>query len=241
MNSEACRDFCGIDADTYSALYERFLKRSPSELLDLVPMKAGDDVLDLCAGTTFRLTREALARGAGHVDVVDLACDIYAVSDQSGALHGTLIYSCGVTKFLDARYDIKRFRRYDVVACQQGINYWWNDTSKSAGMVSAMLKPGGTFVFNTFNTCPSRKPVVKEYELVNSEGKLERLVEVYYRSGDQVHHIQTREGYPPHATTFDWITPHKFRKDLKSHFKSVDKHTDSGTDIYVCRKGNDDA
>ena len=89
------------------------------------------------------------------------------------------------------------------------------------------------FIFNTFNTRPPTKPMVKEYDY---EGH--HFVEVGWRISKtkMVHHIQVRDGMEPHETSFKWITPSQFRRILESERFRVMVRVDGRTSIYVCTR-----
>jgi len=64
---------------------------------------------------------------------------------------------------------------------------------------------------------------------------------VAYRAGNVVHHVQCREGYRPHLTSFLWISPEEFKELLEPYFyaqETVEGHTS----IWKCvRRATDKA
>ena len=91
------------------------------------------------------------------------------------------------------------------------------------------IKKDGIFIFNTFNTCPTREPMVKEYEIDSVS-----FVEISYLVGDNdIHHVQVREGYPPHLTEFKWMSEEYFKNCLDKYFK-IDIIRNNRTDVYKC-------
>jgi len=62
------------------------------------------------------------------------------------------------------------------------------------------------------------------------------FVEISYLVGDDtVHHVQIREGYPPHITEFKWLSEEYIKSCLTDFFdyKIIRKNK---TDIYKCVK-----
>ena len=123
----------------------------------------------------------------------------------------------------------------DVVFCRQAVNYWFmSELSKN---LKCIIKPGGLFIFNTFNQQPDTTPLVKEYDY---DGH--RFVEISWlvpnQGGsdiDMVHHVQIREEMLPHTTQFAWISREMFQERLHRYF-DISIRTDGGTDIYVCTR-----
>jgi hypothetical protein len=98
------------------------------------------------------------------------------------------------------------------------------------------MRPGGKFIFNTFNTKPSVQPTVKEYEMTDAcAEKWYKYVEVSWLDGDICRHVQIREGMEPHVTEFKWIPPEQFQAILEPWF-DIEKVTDKYTDIYTCTR-----
>jgi ubiquinone/menaquinone biosynthesis C-methylase UbiE len=181
----------------YEQLYLRYFKRTPAQLLQGVDLR-GKKVVDLCGGNG-RLSLYAKEHGASqisYVDEHDMVSDEYRKKLTS--VSATIIYIAMVHVFFRSPWHKNR-APYDVIACQQGVNYWMDQEVLESMLVH--MAPGGKFVFNTFNTRPSEKPTVKEYEL---EGY--KFAEVSYLIGDTVHHVQTREGMSPHVTEFSWLS-----------------------------------
>jgi hypothetical protein len=116
---------------------------------------------------------------------------------------------------------------FGAVFCQQAVNYWM--TERAAKDLGANMPADGVFVFNTFNTLPSTVPTFRERDMGNHYE-----YEVFHSVHGVVHHVQLREGYAPHVTSFRWIPPDEFDRILAPHFE-VERRTDGRTDIYVCR------
>ena len=235
-------EYKGMEATTYEALYERFLKRSPRELLEAAGMERGKSVLDLCAGPTCRLTKEALNLGASEVTVVDKCFGgpnrVIFPNPEFPYLDKIQTFCWDVRTFLDR--DFNPPMKFDIIACQQAVNYWWMDAPSPAKNLARYLAPNGAFVFNTFNTPPPREPKFSEYMSEEDENgrrdSIYEVVQLVERCDDLgvVHHIQARTGHEPHLTSFDWIPPDVFEGSLRVGFSDIKKITDKGTDIYVC-------
>jgi SAM-dependent methyltransferase len=207
----------------YEALYGSYLKSSPHTLLDAagVPPDGwkGLQVLDLCGGNG-RLSLAAKRMGA-EVTMVE------ADPEMCDSLE---LRSRGIDGWFNKVEDVLLAfagHRFDAVFCQQAANYWLNNGT--AEDVARVLAPDGVFVFNTFNTLPSTVPTFRERDM-GDHYEYEALHSVR----GIVHHVQLREGYAPHMTSFKWIPPDEFDRILAPHFE-VERRTDGRTDIYVCR------
>ncbi len=211
--------------DIYETMYKRYFKRGPEALFPLDMNLDGKEVLDLCGGGG-RATNHALSRGA-NVTYVDQERDM--IPRYFNHNPKVRVFDCSVEKFVWAAKTNLCVNRFDLVVCQQGINYWWRP-----GLIPKlveMIKPEGRFVFNTFNTMPAEIPITKEYQ---HEGKF--YSETSYRIKDTVHHVQSCEGYPPHMTEFKWIAPEEFNSSLLMNFSIVTEKSTKTTSIWECTK-----
>jgi SAM-dependent methyltransferase len=216
--------------ELYGALYTSYLQSDPNELLDAAGITKENwnhlHVLDLCGGNG-RLALAAKKRGAKvrMVDADNNMCDPIELGKQ------------GIdTRFKRVEVALQELLwmthppLFDVVFCQQAINYWL--TPSTVKDVKDNMYPEGVFVFNTFNTIPSTVPTFREKNMGDH-----KEYEAFYlvASDSMVHHVQMREGYVPHKTSFRWISPDEFEQMLNPHFKVL-RHTLGRTDIYICRK-----
>lgn len=216
-----------LTADDYNNMYWRFLKWPAEELLDHAEMKDGDLVVDLCCGANTYLSRAAIGRGASLIHAVDRSKQLKCASAEK--IH---IYCMSVKEYLKGCSCDCNKEFANIVACRQGINYFFNDMDGTDwDNLTDIMKNDSVFVFNTFRQCPPKSPVVREY--YNGDKK---YVEVYWSLNNAVHHIQVAEGYAPHITTFDYISRDKFTETLSRYFRSVAIASRGNTDIYVCRK-----
>jgi hypothetical protein len=217
--------------ERYEALYGSYLRSDPNELLDAAGISPDGwkhrKVLDLCGGNG-RLSVAARQRGA---DVTMLDAD-FEMCDRT-----ELNIKQGIKLFFDDVGHALRTRfgnmwlyyppKFDVVFCQQAVNYWiWKPSLLD--LVINMDKDG-VFVFNTFNTLPSTVPTFREHDMGDH-----MEYEAFCFANGFVHHVQLREGYEPHKTSFRWIPPDEFDRMLVPHFE-VERRTAGRTDIYVCR------
>lgn len=214
-----------INHQEYASLYARYLKSRAGEVwLDDIERVAdisswqGLAVLDICGGGG-RAGIAAQAAGA-NVLVVDGSPTMLEDNPLPKAV-GKMPYWLS-----------DHSKRYDVAWCQQAVNYWLNE--RGARDLALVLKPGGIFVFNTFNTLPSTIPTVKNYEF---EGAHFTEASWTAQEGEQtlVHHVQIREGRRPHFTFFAWISPEDYMRILTPYFY-IERHTQGKSDIYVCRR-----
>lgn len=217
--------------DEYRILYARYFKRSPADLLKGVQVK-GKRVLDLCGGNG-RLSQWVIEQGCASCTMVEESPDMISAM----RLHEKIsVVQKSVSEFLRSNSN-----QYDLIVCQQAVNYWISDSLIK--LLIARLAVGGQFVFNTFNTQPTTKPYVKQYEY---EGH--QFVEISWLVPDMiykptksigihnfstVHHVQIRDGLLPHATEFAWISPEQFM-ELLGDFEHVNRFVDGPTTIYIC-------
>ena len=207
------------DHVTYARVYARYLTgKRTSQLLDAAGPLADKDVLDLCAGGG-RLSLMAQERGA-RVTAVDSSPDM-----AEGLPPGVRSFIQDVPDWLQLSGSPDMF---DAVFCQQAVNYWLTPTL--AETLSHVIRPGGLFVFNTFNRKPSPVPTIKQYAL---EG-VQFVESSWLSAGNQVEHVHMREGEPPHTTRFSWISPEQYSEWLSPYFEAKE-HQEGATSLWVCR------
>lgn len=221
----------------YEALYAKYIHKRPvTDLVDRAGDIRGKRVLDICCGTG-RLMKECIARGATVVGVdasADMTASLCKWLKENAPQHFLHITNIGAFLMRVGGEPTPGLwtPRHDVVFCRQAVNYWLY--AEYAALLARCIAPGGKFIFNTFSKEPSEVPVVKEYEFQE-----DKFVEVSWREADIVHHVQIREGLPPHTTKFRWIPPSKFKEMLSPHFFSIEVVSDGGTDIYICTRKED--
>ena len=208
--------------EAYSSLYARYLKGSRSqELLELAGHISGKKVADLCGGGG-RLSHLAWASGA-QVTLVDESAPMTELSNAGCQVR---VVNRSIKSWMGAFFQPDEF---DVVFCQQGINYWLD--AWTAETLAEMIRPAGIFIFNTFNRKPSTTPAVKQYELGGVN-----FVEVSWLVGENcVEHVQIREGEAPHSTRFQWISSDKFRELLSPYFECTE-NIDGVSSVWVCTR-----
>jgi hypothetical protein len=208
----------------YEALYGSYLQSDPHALLDAAGISPDDwkglRVLDLCGGNG-RLSMVARQMGA----------EITMIEGDPEMCDPHELRRLGIDPWIGTVEEILPFfavhRQFGAVFCQQAINYWLN--SRTAAGVARVLNTNGIFVFNTFNTLPSTVPTFRERAMGDHYE-----YEAFHSARGIVYHIQLREGYAPHMTSFMWIPPDEFERILVPHF-DVERRTNGKTDIYVCR------
>ncbi len=204
--------------EDYERMYKRYFDKGVDYLIGVANINKDDKVLDLCGGNG-RLTRK-LKSLCNDVSYVDQEKDMIPGSLRND---GIKVYNYSIQDFVKVN-DTK----YDKVFCQQAVNYWL--LSVDMNKFSKIFKKDGLFIFNTFSKKPLTKPMIKEYVIEDLN-----YLEVSYLVGNEVNHIQVREGYEPHFTKFDWISEDEYKNILSPYFDiEVD---DNGTSaIYVCRR-----
>lgn len=215
------------DCETYKALYKRFYDgRQPAELLDLAGNLKDKIVLDICAGDG-RLSLEAIKRGASRVFFIEKEEKMFSKELRNAVDKNTYEISPHIGSAKKILREL-RMGHFDIAFCRQGVNYWLNEST--AKSVADVVMNQGLFIFNTFNAQPSEKPILKTYEL---DGK--KFGEVSWLVGDTVHHVQIREGLPPHTTSFRWLSPEYLKKILSPYF-NIQLIVDGSTSIYRCSR-----
>lgn len=230
-------DYNDLSGEEYEALYARYL-RDPGRLLVAsgVALNKETRLLDLCSGSGL-LVREAIAAGVepGNIAAVEQSLAMVRSWWPKGpcqeTVHVTHYYGADVRAYW-LHEMLGAGGLFDLITCRQAVNYWWSP--EAASLVCRHLAPGGVFVFNTFNTEPDESIRVREY----IDGA--HFVEVSYRVGDVVHHVQMREGMRPHVTSFRWISPVEFALDLDELVKTQMLagwrcERDGTTSTYICR------
>ena len=256
------------DWQTYEILYHKYLwSRDPAELFDIALQTKGGQhrdeqclkgkaCLDLCAGTG-RLSREIIQYG-GIVGAIEKEARMLKPSnfkfvgqfvdhrgDSSDDLQAPF-YTVreGVSVSIDTVENAFKTLKYtntvnfDLAFCQQAANIWL--TPDTVNGLADIMKVGGTFVFTTFNSKPSKKPRVSEYREHGRDYAevvwLSERSDVDWRDKDEwVDHIQICEGYPPHYTAFRWIAADEYDTMLSKRF-NVFRIRENKTDFYRCVK-----
>lgn len=202
----------------YEKMYKKYFNKGVDYLIDVANISKDDKVLDLCGGNG-RLTRK-LKELCNDVSYVDQEKDMIPDSLEKEDI---MVYNYSVQEFLNIN-ELK----YDKVFCQQAVNYWLLKTD--IDRFSKIFKKNGLFIFNTFSKKPSIKPVIKEYVIDNIN-----YLEISYLVGNEVNHIQVREGFEPHFTKFDWISENEYKKLLSPYFDiKIDNNGTSS--VYICRR-----
>lgn len=226
-------DYERLSGAEYDRLYARYLER-PSRLLvapdPAIALDKETRLLDLCAGSG-AVVRAAIEMGVDPHNIMAV--------DESSAM--VLHMPAGVRFGIDDVDNVHMYRRlersgpFNLITCRQAVNYWWNVEIVEA--IVGLLAPGGCFVFNTFNTKPADVPQTKQYVHDGAQ-----YAEIAFCVGNEVHHVQAREGVPMHLTTFKWVDPYLFKGDLDTlvEFERIEgwkRIREGTTDTYVARRG----
>jgi SAM-dependent methyltransferase len=249
-------DYQNLSWDDYTKLYARYLHRPVTELVKMAGDLKGKVVYDLCCGGG-EIAKAALRRQAAHVVACDaspammgplrdwraqkphpryssrLRCVVFPIDKMlhwaNGHVPARTIdqYVKWIAEVVDGE---QMLQKPDVVLCRQGVNYWLNKFTAAA--LARAMNPGGVFIFNTFNTRPGLKPVVKEYHYDGAD-----FIETSWRIAKSglVHHIQVREGMAPHETSFHWIPKGTLLRILEPHFAMVEQKRGK-TSLYKCTR-----
>lgn len=204
--------------EVYEELYKRYFNKGVDYLVDEGNISDDDKVLDLCGGNG-RLTRK-LATIAKDVTYVDQERDMIPDDLET---QGVKVINMSVQDFVDSNKS-----KFNKVFCEQAVNYWLLhiDVKK----FSEILTKDGLFIFNTFSSKPSEKPMIKEYVIDDIS-----YLEISYLVDNKVNHVQIREGFEPHFTVFDWISEEKYKELLGEYFDI--KIIDNGKSaLYICRR-----
>lgn len=204
--------------DVYEKLYKRYFKKGVDYLIDEGNIQNDDKVLDLCGGNG-RLTRR-LKMLSNDVTYVDQEKDMIPADLED---LGVNVKNMSVQEFVNGNED-----EFDKVFCEQAVNYWMLhiDIQK----FSKMLKKNGLFIFNTFSSRPSEKPMIKEYVIDDIS-----YLEISYLVDNKVSHVQIREGFEPHFTVFDWISEEDYRSILEPYF-DIEIKDNGKSALYICRR-----
>ncbi len=211
------------DHQTYRALYKKYADgRDVAELGQLLEPLLGTRVLDLCGGEG-DLTCYARNHGAEYVTLIDASVKMPHENLHKDS-HIRVITG-------DVTDTLRRMKKtgtmFNRAVCRQAVNYWLGEESAEA--LAGVLVPESLFVFNTFNQKPDIRPRVIEYMLDSHF-----FTEVSWLTGDDmVHHVQVRDGFPPHTTEFLWLSREKIHSLLEPYFV-IEEIVREKTSIYRC-------
>ncbi|MDE6292182.1 MAG: class I SAM-dependent methyltransferase [Bacilli bacterium] len=204
--------------DVYEKLYKRYFNKGVDYLVNEGNVGNDDKVLDLCGGNG-RLTRK----------LTTLTKDVTYVDQESDMIPGDLkelgvnVINMSVQDFVDNNKE-----KFNKVFCEQAVNYWMLNIDVKK--FSRIFAKNGLFIFNTFSSKPSEKPMIKEYVIDDIS-----YLEISYLVDNKVNHVQIREGFEPHFTVFDWISEDEYRRLLGEYFDI--KVIDNGKSaLYICRR-----
>lgn len=229
---EGRNDYVEMTGADYRKLYARYVGRNLDKLILAGGPVEGKRVLDLCAGS-----------GVVGLRAKELGAAFVMAHDRSRKMMEGL-FDQGIDAISDERdadtvvLPTRQRHAFDVVICRQAVNYWFG--FNGLGEVMFALKPGGRFIFNTFHgdnwTGPER-PSTSEYEIDGVH-----FAEVHWLVDETIHHVQCREGMPPHCTTFRYIPRGVFGVELDDQPGvkgwTVERH--GNTDIYVVEKADEE-
>ena len=209
--------------DKYALLYARWLEK-PGTLLDLAGYQPGQRLLDLCGGTG-AVSLEALRRGAdpSTVMLVDLnpRCPDKRIEQVTGDAD-----DLGVTVFGDRQPGC--LNSFDLIVIRQAAAYLtWN--LASILWMSALLKPGGKLVFNTF---VRPKWSFKTYK---HDGR--RYFEASGHRGGVVWHVQACPSVGIDLSEFAVLNLPALEKRLGIAKFRVAMTDDGKTCRFICTKG----
>jgi len=182
--------------DNYTSLYQRWIDRKDG-LLQFAALQPGEAVLDLCGGTGV-LSRQALEMGASRVVLRDLNPRCHLLSPCFEARRASAEELQGESQF-------------DVVACRQSIGYL--NLKKVFPRVARILRPGGRFVFNTFDH--------PRWGWHTYTYNGHRFVEASGYVGRRVFHMQLRILDGVDFTLFQWHPIPELIHELEHHFSHI--------------------
>ena len=119
----------------YEVMYKKYFHRSPLELINMVEIKSGDKIVDLCGGTG-RLTEALLNLNLGcEITFVDISMRMLVPQVSRGKIDAIQL---DIETFLDWCNE-----GFNGFFCQQAVNYWL--TEKTAELLAKRTLPGGFF------------------------------------------------------------------------------------------------
>jgi ubiquinone/menaquinone biosynthesis C-methylase UbiE len=164
---------------TFPEMYERWLvgplfRPWAETTLEEVSLSPGDRLLDIACGTGIvaRVARERLGE-AGHVVGVDVSADMLAVAR---AVDASIDWRQGDAAALPLRDQ----EQFDVVACQQGLQFFPDKPAAAAQMRRALAK-GGRLAVDTWRS-DHEIPFFRELRRV-AEGHLGAVPDQRYAFG----------------------------------------------------------
>lgn len=212
----------------YDDLYARWLE-DPWQLPVMAKWVRDEPLLDLCGGTGVVSKALLVPQPFGTIpkprvvlfDYNPRAGDWAEAQENNGRFEQV----CGDANDVDLYFSPEYF---GVVICRQAMGYL--DLDRVMPAVARILKPGGRFVFNTFNT---PKPLgVKAYYYKNQH-YLEAHVSLFHR----VLHFQVKVSGKPGAdvSLFKFHTINQIRKAAEPWF-DVECQTAGQSVRWICTR-----
>lgn len=204
--------------EIYEKLYKRYFEKGVDYLILPAELKEDDIVLDICGGNG-RLTKK-IYQTTKFVTYLDKEKDM--TPNELKQL-GIKVINEPIEKFVKTNT-----QKYTKVFCEQAINYWLKKIDIKS--FSNIFKSGALFIFNTFSTKPSTKPMIKNYNISGKD-----YLEISYLVNGKVNHIQICENYAPHFTQFDWISKEQFFNLLSPYFE-INLIENGKSALYICKR-----
>lgn len=214
--------------DRYEELYARWLK-DPLRLPVLAKWSRDEPLLDLCGGTG--IVSQALLVPQPFHSSPKPRVVLFDFNPRAGVwahaqeCHGRFSQVCGDANDVDLYFDPESF---GVVICRQAMGYL--DLEKVMPAIARIMKPGGRFVFDTFNT--PRIFGVKSYSFKN-----QHYLEAHLALFQYVLHIQAKTSNKPgvDVSCFKFHTIRQIRKAARPWFK-VECRLQGQSVYWICTR-----
>jgi len=214
----------------YQRLYKRFVTggMQPREFVTRAGELDGKVALDLCAGDG-GITD--VLRGVGaRVVMIEMHESMLTKEYRFKVLPDVSVLLQHVRPALEAC--AKHGALFDAAFCRQGVNYWLDQDALTK--LAVVLRSGAPFIFNTFARCPPESPhppLVKQYTLGD-----DHFVEVSWYEYGHVHHVQCCPGFPPHVTSFRYLSEANLKDLFAKDFELCIEHVGASLQCIARRK-----
>lgn len=229
-----------LTSKEYNHLYCRFLRKTPQKLLDIFDIKCdGKIIWDFCCGANMRASNHFLSSNAKECVSVDNYKFNYEAKENQK------VYQNGVNDFLFHEYLEKKHSSPDLIFCQQGISYIFNENLLYNISFNFLKDKDSSFIFNLPKYSEelvgkmTHPNIHTKFYDINGEpyiennwiSDFENLGKNYFENVPVISHLQWCSSVGHHFTNFYYLDHNKICLHLRE--KAIMYHIkELGNSVY---------